>query len=345
MRSRQRELSDEVRDCVSEEKPEHGPVRRDLELSALGPAAKVQAVRKKTLSFYALAPRIRRMLRELNPGRRRRCCSEPSLSTLRSVRGHGANRAALVLGNGPSQEVLPEDVLEQFVDSGNDIFVVNNYWMNPALRGLSRTRYVLSDPVQVEWLRQGNDSAREMLAHLKADSDSHILIPCGTEIGRSLAPEGTRVIEFCDREVRYRFWWQATNIMPDRPRSYASLTLLKALALSIWYQYEQIFILGMDNTYFHDVRSDPENRILVVNRHAHTEPSLVDFSPMYSSIADFLSDCCIALEDARKFVRPNLYNLDPYSLTDAFAKAPSFAQAWQALYESPEPPRWSLASE
>jgi hypothetical protein len=112
------------------------------------------------------------------------------------------------------------------------------------------------------------------------------------------------------------------NINPLFPRGYLSMTLYKALSLALWFDYDRIFVLGMDNTYPRNVYCDRRNRILNLEVHAGTEDYTADWGDVYGSMGDLLFELSHLFYDARKFA-PNarIVNLDPYSLTDAFEKA------------------------
>jgi hypothetical protein len=125
-----------------------------------------------------------------------------------------------------------------------------------------------------------------------------------------------RIIGFVDYEVSC-----FNNIAPIFPRSYNSMTLYKALAISVWLNYKKIYIIGMDNTYIKDIYCNKENHILRLERHAGGENYLQDISALYSSIGDLVIKMGESFKHLEKFSNSkNIFNLDPYSLVDAFPK-------------------------
>ena len=127
-----------------------------------------------------------------------------------------------------------------------------------------------------------------------------------------------RVIGFVDSELRM---WNK-NLNPLLPRGYLSMTLYKSLALAIWFGYEKIFIIGMDNTYPRTVYCNLDNKFINHEIHAAGADFAVDMSGMYGTVGDGIVDISLLFYDARKFTRENVINLDQYSLTDAFKKIP-----------------------
>jgi hypothetical protein len=99
------------------------------------------------------------------------------------------------------------------------------------------------------------------------------------------------------------------------------MTLLKGLSMACWLGYDRIFILGMDNTYPRNLYCDSNNRILNHEIHAGAADWVQDMTNRYNSIADAITEIAEIFYDTRKFSRPSIINLDPYSLTDAFRKA------------------------
>ncbi len=126
-----------------------------------------------------------------------------------------------------------------------------------------------------------------------------------------------RVIWFVDEELR----WLTSNIDPRFPRGYLSMTLFKSLALAMHAGYKKIYLIGMDNTYPHDVFCDSENRIFSRERHAAEDDYLVDVTSLIPTMDVWAQDMFNLFYDLRKcFTGTQVLNLDCYSLTDVFPK-------------------------
>lgn len=99
------------------------------------------------------------------------------------------------------------------------------------------------------------------------------------------------------------------------------MTLYKALALTIFCGYDDIYLLGMDNTYPRDLYNTIDNRPFNLERHANGSY----YSSMYvNNVASELFTLAHLFNDLALFAKHSkgrITNLDPYSLVDAFPKA------------------------
>jgi hypothetical protein len=232
------------------------------------------------------------------------------------LRNTARHKCALVLGNGPSLGSLSAERLREFVATGGDIFAVNLWNENEALRTVAPTYLTISDP----WTLQPNTTDETMIRlkqYLIDNPATKILCPIRRHKDISGSFGANRVMAFCDSDLRY--WWASVN--PLLPRGYISMTLYKSLAVARWLGYRKIFVLGMDNTYPRNIYCDRDNRILNLEVHAGREDYAADMADLYGSIGDMLHELAFLFYDAKKFAAGDrIVNLDPYSLTDAFPK-------------------------
>lgn len=240
-----------------------------------------------------------------------------SLKKLKNIKN---GKKALVIGNGPSQGYATQEILNDFQNNGGEIFVVNFWNQNKRLSNVTPNYLVISDPLT---LSKNNSEYREKNESLEnyIKTNKNIKIICPTYRCYDLADSfgKDRIIGFIDTELR---GW-TKNIKPIKPRGYVSMTLYKALAMALWFGYEKINILGMDNTYPRNTYCDSNNRILNLETHAGIEDYITDHSERYEGIGDLMVDLSHLFYDAQKFANKKILNLDPYSLTDAFLKAES----------------------
>ncbi len=241
-------------------------------------------------------------------------CSK--LSRLTSIKKTGSGKSALVLGNGPSQGYLDPHKLLHFVKQNNHLFVVNFYNNNKTLCSICPSYHVISDPNTLNpsapsMLTDSNSALRQYFLDNK---EITICVPMDFDLDHEFED---RTIYFNDIEA---CWW-SKNINPMFPRGYLSSTLYKALAMACFIGYDNIYVLGMDNTYPHDIFVDNENNIWNVERHAGGLDHLIDQSPFYKRIEDVLWDLCFLFSDLQLFKDKPVVNLDPYSLTSTFPKA------------------------
>lgn len=240
------------------------------------------------------------------------------LVKIRSLKSSAISKKVLVIGNGPSQGFLDEDMLTDFKRNGGEIFVVNFWCANESLSKVIPTYLVISDPetLNSSCAAHLRDKNQHLLDYLKTNSSIQVFCPLRrcSELGLKLGND--RIIGFVDHELR--MW--SSNISPLYPRGYLSMTLFKALAMALWLGYEKIYLIGMDNTYQRNTYCDSDNKILNHEVHSGINSSVSDQSSAYECMGDLLVELSHIFYDARKFRNSRILNLDPYSLTDAFAK-------------------------
>jgi hypothetical protein len=243
----------------------------------------------------------------------------------------------MVIGNGPSQGYLDKKTLVEFQKKGGQLFVVNFWPENKSLSEVipdyivisdagtlsstSANHLVISPDPGTSSINAGEhfiDKNKRLSEYLMANDSIKIACPIRRCSELSKIYGEHRVIGFVDSELRM---WNK-NINPLLPRGYLSMTLYKSLALAIWFGYEKIFVIGMDNTYPRSVYCNHDNKFINHEIHAGGADFAVDMSGMYNTTGDGIMDISQIFFDARKFTRENVINLDQYSLTDAFVKMP-----------------------
>lgn len=244
--------------------------------------------------------------------------------SLHSVRNLYRGSPALVLGNGPSAKELQSRDINEFVDQGGHLFTVNDVFANSFFELQKIFCHTLSDPISIDHLAAQGSPLHQFLS----DVDLNFLYVPDRQSKkyRELLPHH-HILPFCDTEIRTAGWKRSMSIRPDRPRSYVSLTLYKALALSIWMGHSPIYIAGFDNTYVRDLYCGPRNEIVLRQRHFYGEGLPGDYSLLYASISDVVFELALVFSDLKKFAAADVLNLDPYSLTDGFRKAQTLEQA------------------
>jgi hypothetical protein len=231
------------------------------------------------------------------------------------------NNTALVLANGPSQDLISKKELMQFINLGGKLFFVNYWFLNEKIKNIIPNFLVISD---IKIIKSKNKFFKENNSRLKKYilKYQNMKIICtmrmAKEIKKIINPN--RIICFCDSELN----GFTSNIKPIYPRGYLSSTVYKAIAMAVWFSFKKIYILGVDNTYPKNIYVDINNQMYNHEVHAgidYKNSSLVNISDKYSSISDFFYETAILFDDAKKLnINKNIINLDKYSLTDAFPK-------------------------
>lgn len=252
------------------------------------------------------------------------------VSRLTALKGSKKGKKAIVIGNGPSQDLISADALDKFNDAGNDIFAVNFWNQNTKLFRTPPNYLVISDsatladPKTNAALRKSVLTSNEALMEYLLEHKNVTLCAPVSRIKYLKKIFGeSRVLGFINTEMK----WMTDNIDPRFPRGYISMTLYKALALAIHMGYEKIYLIGMDNTYPRDIFCDHENKILNYERHAGINDFLIDQTSLTPSMDVWAQDVFQLFSDLRRcFSGSEVLNLDCYSLTDVFPKISNLNQ-------------------
>ncbi len=243
---------------------------------------------------------------------------------LRAVKNVHSSTPALVMGNGPSTSQLAPSDIKAFVQRGGHLFTVNNIFEYRELSDINIFCHTLSDPSSVDEVREHKSDMKKFLMSGKVNL---LYVPENQVKNYGASLPQIEALAFCDVEIRTLGWKKSNSIRPDRPRSFLSLTVYKALALAIWMGHSPIYIVGFDNTYVRDLYCNPNNEIILRQRHCYGESDPGNYSGLYGSVSDLVYELALAFSDLHKFKGFSILNLDPYSLTDAFPKAHSVHDA------------------
>jgi hypothetical protein len=241
-----------------------------------------------------------------------------SLQGMKKMRSAKTTKAALVLGAGPSADLLNTSKVYDFVD---DIFVINGFNNLKIANELAPSYYGLSDPAHFGKLENRQlDERSEILSYVKL-SGATLILP-HTAFNSEIFDTHEKLF-FDDRELTFF----SNSISPLRPRGYGSTTIYKMLAVACHFGYEKIYILGVDNTNFLNYRGRIDNRLTDIGqntaaREPHFKSTLIqEFEHEFTSgIAGRMQSYAHLFGDLFKFPRSIILNLDEESLVDAFPK-------------------------
>lgn len=244
-----------------------------------------------------------------------------ALSKLKELAATMSTQNALVLGNGPSVSTLDLEWLR-----GNrqkiDIFVVNWFPLSPIAAEIVPDCVVLSDPHHFPGNSQ--DQRNTDLWVKLAEMKPKIFLPLSWYSRIQSEPLLTELLKekiYFFNDFGLEGWTK--NISPLRPRGYLSLTAYKALAISVFLGYKQIFILGIDNTMYQTVEVDKDNQIFLDGNHFYEDQPKNSSGTFYpSGMADLFFDYSLCFLDLHLCFgsQRNIINLDPNSKVDAFNK-------------------------
>lgn len=231
--------------------------------------------------------------------------------------GSKRGKVALVLGNGPSLDLLDiKRVLELQNQGVLDIFVVNLFCLTSAAKKISPDFYFLSDPGHKR-TQHMTDPVRSLWGYISNQPSISLCLPAHWKNPIASIDE---CLPMDDRSLE---GW-SRNTAPYRPRGYPSLTAFKALAWAVHLGYDQIFILGWDNNLFQALSVDDKNSLFQGSHHAGRSGKMshrnID-AHHPGGVADYFFDLAYSSYLLRKlFSSNNIVNLDPRSFTDAFSK-------------------------
>ena len=249
---------------------------------------------------------------------RRRGLDEEAKEALRGIRGSKLGQTALVIGGGPSASKLNNAKIAEYVD---EIFVINTYPLTSRSLEIIPDYICLSDPNSFVVSEGKKLEIQNLVWDYISKSKATVIAPF---FYRNFNfPESSNKFFFDDRE----FFTFNRNISPLRPRSYNSMTFLKALAFAVFLGYSKIYIIGLDNTEFLGYEGDEANRLYLNYDKFFGEQSIqllsnerinLDFFP--NGLSGRLMSYSHVFGDLRLFEGKNIINLDPDSLIVNFKK-------------------------
>ena len=237
---------------------------------------------------------------------------------LRSLRKTKQGHRALLLGNGPSCEMINWDS-ELFDDQGLDIAVVN-FFQAPPNRLNHKVRIIcVTDPLifgksgpgtGLPYLEEKQTRLTERIQKLEKP-----LLFCNRTVGRQLKGKhelNVKPITFSDYSSSV---FGGTN--PLYPRSYMSMNIIKMITILDFLGYDEILLCGADNDFIKKFFILPDNSIATEQTY-NNEKSELDPLAMhpaqYYKVINKLEEAWHRVKDIR------VINLDPLSLTTAFRK-------------------------
>jgi hypothetical protein len=241
-----------------------------------------------------------------------------------------SQRKAIVIANGPTRDTLNFVALGRWVQEKNlDIFAVNFGLKQLLEMGVPPKYLLLSDP------ETSSLSSSAISKELWSDIRSNPLISLITPVTwhsilncRDTFPE--KCLHFSDISSEGVF----KNVSPFKPRSYSSLSGLKALAYSLFLGYGEVFVIGLDNSYFKSLQVGPKGEILQGSSYfngnfQHTQ----NLSHLYKKgLVDYFAELGSIHETTKRcFYNHPILNLGVASEMDCFKKVTASDEAFQLI--------------
>jgi len=242
-----------------------------------------------------------------------------ALRRTREVRQTRAGREALVIGNGPSAAKLDWEIVVAEQKKGLEVFAINYFPLSEASEICTPNYMVLSDPITKPNV-VANSRTHELWEKLRQIPGTTLVVPVSWfPLIQTDSELFMRTMYFDDSGLE---GW-TKNISPTRARGYLPLTAYKALAFANYLGFQQINMIGIDNSMFRTVAVDIENRLIQYPNHFFVKgAATTDVSSAYpTGINDYFRDMSLCFGSlASHFVSLPIVNLDGESLVDCFPK-------------------------
>jgi hypothetical protein len=237
------------------------------------------------------------------------------LKTLREMRGSKSNIDALIVANGPSCNKLNFQAIREAQLAGLvEVFGVNNSILIGNKHKVHLDYLLISDPLD----KPDQNLARSPQLHERVGEATKLLTPLNWHKSHSLKGcANEECLHFVD-SGRNQF---SLSTDPTKLRTYPSMGSFKLLAITRYFGYRKVYIIGLDNTFFRGVKLGSQKEIFEHSTH---------YKKAYSSVTDMSHHFPNGMSDYFHFISQNFFvltkyfndprfvNLDSESLIDAF---------------------------
>lgn len=242
-----------------------------------------------------------------------------ALRPLRHLVNSRTADAALIIGNGPSSNLLNWPCVLNAQDQGLAVFAINFYPISQQFDVCRPDFLVLSDP-QMKPDALSDCRNTDLWLIIKMHSQIDIIVPVSWyKILRKQKDIFNKIYYFDD--IGMEGWTR--NISPMHARGYLALTAYKAMAVALYMGFRETNIIGIDNSMFQTISVDSDNKLTQEPNHFFAQggktSDLTKFYP--KGISDYFYDVSLCFYFLRHcFVSQSIINLDPTSLVDVFPK-------------------------
>jgi len=240
------------------------------------------------------------------------------LKKTREKQDEKRGRKAFVFGNGPSLNILDPYKINNYKQMGFDIFCVHSYLISDFADTVKPTHYVITDPdwIWPERAKKGETFASEIVKnnHMLSLLDIPVFLPVHYMGDGKFKNEKVYFNDCEDFFSKYQ-----CDITKSRP--FSSVTGLKALWISDFLGYDEIYVCGIDATDFKTFIIDKENFLIGNFDHFYNDKrdKKINYYNDHDT-ASFLYVNHIVFSDLKKLSSSRIVNLDPNSYVDAFNK-------------------------
>jgi hypothetical protein len=240
-----------------------------------------------------------------------------ALEGMRRLEGSAVGKDVLLLASGPSAEKINTREVAKRQKAGELVVVATNYFLHsPLAKTLTPDFLVWSDSVFHPAKKTHNADAWQ---RVEDTPGVRMVMPWTWQSIVTTMAVAHRTVYFDNDSLE---GW-STNTSPLHPRGYQGSTGVKALGFALHLEPRQVFVIGLDLSYFQSFRVDSDNRVVRQPTHLQgTDSGIQDITPhTINGIADSLYSTANQFLSLRQhFSGHPVINLDPDSLVDAFPK-------------------------
>lgn len=236
------------------------------------------------------------------------------LQHTRQLKSSKTSKSCLIIANGPSALSLDYKKIKR---DKIDVIVMNGFLNSKISDILSPDYYIISDP---RYQFSGSSHLTSNYKLRNSALQDYLLSHSATLICpvETATPDNLQAIKFCHIEHT-----QSQNFSDlTRPQGCMRSTAMLALVFAEHMQYNQIAVIGLDNTYFKYLECDRENRLNYELPHIASEGRLYldQVEGFYNDIGKYIYFDHRLFSDLNYFNVEKITNLDLDSLNTAFKK-------------------------
>lgn len=240
-----------------------------------------------------------------------------ALEGMRQLEGSAAGKEVLLIASGPSAEKINTREVARRQKTGELVVVATNYFLHsPLAKTITPDFVVWSDSVFHPAKKADNAEAWQ---RVEDTPGVQMVMPWTWQAIVHTMALGNRTVYFDNDSLE---GW-STNTSPLYPRGYQGSTGAKALGFALHLEPRQVFVIGLDLSYFQSFQVTIDNRVVRQPTHLQgTDSGIQDISAhTINGIADSLYSTANQFLSLRQhFSGHPIVNLDPHSLVDAFPK-------------------------
>jgi hypothetical protein len=243
----------------------------------------------------------------------------------RRIKDQGEGRRVLIIAGGPSTKNINIEEVNRLQRLGElDLIAVNSFALSALASEIEPDIYVLGDPLYLPNSKIINKGAVPSDVWEKFNDWKELKLVLPHNWIGSCSESFDRVIAWYDNRELVGF---SDSISPVKPRGYISVVTHTAIAVALYMGYDEVLLLGFDNSIFKQLQVDDQNNLFegpghFYETHSTKSWNINNFFP--NGMADALYAYGLIFYDLKTaFSSEKITNLDVSSYADSFRKQTS----------------------